>query len=286
MIKLLAVFAVFDDGADAESIRACHFNVGEYLALNLNADYPLKAYVCGYRSVGNDVGKVFAERNFKRLAKLFGFAEHFRGDIVFIRHNEAYLFGKLIVGSNDDVVGSVKPLDGKRYFVRRVCRDCKVVIDVETFRNNACFDVVGDNSAVFQFNVKFAYLVPCRISALVSYDCVDDYVFIVVDGRFKRYCEIVEIGKTERRRRLGNSLYRRSKGKEHIRLLNFGNDAVAVDRVEVEQGAIEFFDGIDIEFFIDFLERGSNRHQDVAFRRRYDLADFEIGVGAVGVFNV
>ena len=69
-------------------------------------------------------------------------------------------------------------------------------------------------------------------------------------------------------------------------MLNFGNDAVAVDRVEVEQGAIEFFDGIDIEFFIDFLERGSNRHQDVAFRRRYDLADFEIGVGAVGVFNV
>ena len=246
MIEFLAVLALLCDGADAERIRACHFNVGEYLALNLNADYPLKAYVCRYRSVGNDVGKVFAERNFKRLAKLFGFAEHFRGDIVFIRHNEAYLFGKLIVGSNDDVIGGVKPLNGKRYFVRGVSRDCKVVVDVETFRNNACFDVVGDNSAVFQFNVKFAYLVPCRISALVSYDCVDDYVFVVVDGRFKRYCEIVEIGKAERRRRLGNSLYRRSKGKEHIRLLNFGNDAVAVDRVEVEQGAIEFFDGIDI----------------------------------------
>lgn len=67
-------------------------------------------------------------------------------------------------------------MNGKRYFVRRVCRDCKVVIDVETFRNNAGFDVVGYDAAVFEFDVKLANLVARGISALVGNNRVDDYV--------------------------------------------------------------------------------------------------------------
>ena len=125
-------------------------------------------------------------------------------------------------------------MNGKRYFVRRVCRDCKVVIDVETFRNNAGFDVVGYDAAVFEFDVKLANLVARGISALVGNNRVDDYVFIVVDRRFKRYGEIVKVGKTESGRRLGHSLYCRRKGQKHIRLLNSRNDAVAVDSVEIK----------------------------------------------------